>query len=62
MRKTTPGRGGKELTADEILRIDSCFTGSRHERRDRTLFFLGLGSGMRIGEMIALKVDDVAGD
>jgi len=60
MRKTTPGGSAKELTEDEILRIDRCFTGSRHERRDRTLFFLGLGSGMRIGEMIALEVSDVA--
>jgi integrase/recombinase XerD len=61
-RTPTKKRAGqaRELTKDEIRRIDRCLTGSRYERRDRTLFFLGLGSGMRIGEMIALRVLDVA--
>jgi integrase/recombinase XerD len=50
----------RELPAAEIRRVDRCLTGTRYELRDRTLFYLGLGSGMRIGEMIALRVLDVA--
>ena len=56
------GTGGKaeELTPAEIRRIDKCLTGTRHELRNRALFYLGLGSGMRIGELVALAVKDVA--
>ena len=66
MQQTKSGRptgsGGKaeELTAQEIRRIDKCLIGTRHEFRNRCLLYLGLGSGMRISEMVALKVKDVA--
>jgi len=55
------GTGGKaeELTPDQIRRIDKCLTATRHELRNRALFFLGLGSGMRISEIIGLEVGDV---
>jgi integrase/recombinase XerD len=56
------GTGGKaeELTSDEIHRIDKCLTGTRHEHRNRALFYLGLGSGMRVSELAGLRVRDVA--
>jgi integrase/recombinase XerD len=56
------GSGGKakELSAAEIKRIDKCLTGTRHEQRNRSLFYLGLGSGMRIAEMCALTIGVVA--
>ncbi len=56
------GTGGKaeELTRDEIKRIDKCLAGTRHEIRNRALFYLGLGSGMRISELVGLKIKDIA--
>ena len=56
------GSGGKaeELKVDEIRRIDKCLTDTRHEHRNRCLFYLGLGSGMRISEIIGLRFKDVA--
>ena len=56
------GTGGKaeELTKDEIKRIDKCLTDTRHEIRNRALFYLGLGSGMRISELVNLRIKDVA--
>ena len=56
------GSGGqaKELTKEEIKRINLCLTGTSHEHRNRALFFLGLGSGMRIAEMCQLRISDVS--
>jgi len=56
------GTGGKaeELARDQIRRLDRCLTGSRTELRDRALIYLGLGSGMRIGELAQLRWEDVA--
>jgi len=56
------GTGGRaeELTQDQIHRIDKCLTGTRHELRNRAIFYLGLGSGMRISEIIGLEIGDVA--
>lgn len=56
------GTGGqaRELSKDEIKRIDRCLTDTLHENRNRVLFWLGLGSGMRIAEMTALVVRDVS--
>ncbi|MCP4604410.1 MAG: site-specific integrase [Proteobacteria bacterium] len=56
------GSGGRaeELTQKEIQRIDKCLTGTRHELRNRALFYFGLGSGMRISEIVALRMRDVA--
>ena len=56
------GTGGQaeELTPIQIRRIDKCLTGTRHELRNRAMFYLGLGSGMRISEIVGLRVDDVA--
>lgn len=56
------GTGGKakELSKEEIKRIDKCLGGTLHEQRNRVLFYLGLGSGMRISELCALSIGDVA--
>jgi len=56
------GTGGRaeELTPDQIHRIDKCLAGARHELRNRAIFYMGLGSGMRISEIIGLEVGDVA--
>ena len=56
------GTGGKaeELSRDQIRRLDRCLTGSRTALRDRALIYLGLGSGMRIGELARLRWEDVA--
>lgn len=56
------GTGGKaqRLSSDEVRRIDKCLTGTRHEIRNRALLYIGLGSGMRIGELVSLRVKDVA--
>lgn len=58
------GTGGKakELSSDEIRRVDKCLVGAPNEKRNRALFFLGLGSGMRIGEMCALRIKDIVHD
>ncbi len=55
------GTGGKaqELALGEIRRIDKCLAGTRHELRNRALFYLGLGSGMRVDELVGLRVYDV---
>jgi len=56
------GSGGKaeELSKGDVKRIDKLLTGERHELRNRALLYLGLGSGMRISEMVGLKVGAVA--
>jgi integrase/recombinase XerD len=56
------GSGGKaeELTKEQIRRIDKWLTDTVHEHRNRALLYLGLGSGMRISEMVGLLVKDVA--
>jgi integrase/recombinase XerD len=55
------GSGGqaKELSREEIKRIDQCLGKTVHELRNRALFFLGLGSGMRIAEMCQLLISDI---
>ena len=56
------GSGGKAkaLTHEEIKRVDRCLTGTSTEERDRLLLYLGLGSGMRIGELTQLTIGHVA--
>ena len=56
------GTGGKakELTKEEVRRIDRCLYGTHYELRNQALFFLGLGSGMRISEICGLKLKDIA--
>ena len=56
------GSGGqaREFLKEEIKRIDRCLTETLHENRNRALLWLGLGSGMRIVEMTALLIRDVA--
>ena len=58
------GTGGKAevLKPEEIKRIDKLLDGSRNELRDRALFYLGLGTGMRISEILSLMVRDVSPD
>ena len=55
------GTGGKakELSHDEILRIDKIITGTAHELRDRAIIYWGMGSGMRISEIVGLRTTDV---
>jgi integrase/recombinase XerD len=55
------GTGGaaKELTPKEIKRIDLWMANGRHALRNRTMFFVALGTGMRIGEVVGLRVADV---
>ena len=56
------GTGGQaeELSSEAIKRIDKCLTDTRHEHRNRALLFFGLGTGMRIDEIIGLKIKDAA--
>lgn len=56
------GTGGKArpLTRDEVERIDKCLSGTPHEERNRVIFYMGLGTGMRIAELVGLRVSDVA--
>jgi site-specific recombinase XerD len=56
------GTGGlaKEFSGQEIQRIDKCLVGTLFEHRNRALFYLGLGTGMRIAEICGLCVRDVA--
>jgi len=55
------GTGGqaRELARKEIARIDKCLTGTTHEHRNRALIYLGLGSGMRISEMVGLTISSI---
>ena len=55
------GTGGaaKELTPKEIKRIDLWMANGRHALRNRAMFYLALGSGMRISEVVGLNVSDV---
>ena len=54
------GTGGKSaaLTSDDIHRVDRCLTGTTHELRNRALLYFGLGTGMRIAELVGLTVGD----
>jgi integrase/recombinase XerD len=56
------GSGGKaeELSAEQVRRIDKCITGTRHELRNRALLYFGLGTGMRIDEIVGLRFGDIA--
>ena len=55
------GTGGKakSLTRDEIARLRRSLKTTTHERRNRALIDLALGTGMRIGEIVSLVVKDV---
>lgn len=48
------------MTTAEIRRVDRCLVGSRNEARNRALLYLGLGTGMRIAELVSLTIGDVA--
>jgi integrase/recombinase XerD len=56
------GTGGKAkvLSPAEIKRIEKTQRGEKHELRNLTLMHLGLGSGMRISEMLGLRIRDVS--
>jgi integrase/recombinase XerD len=56
------GSGGRaeELSLAEIRRVNRRLAGTRHELRNRALLYLGLGCGMRIDELVGLKMSDVA--
>lgn len=54
------GQGkAKYLTITDIRKTEIALEGTRDEQRDLTLLHLGLGTGMRVGEMATLKVADV---
>ena len=65
MTKKTVGRprktGGKAkyLTPMDIMKVERTQKGKKHELRNLTLFHYGLGTGMRLGELATLLVDDV---
>jgi hypothetical protein len=50
--------GSRPLTELEIQAIITTFSGE-YERRNRTLFLLGLSTGARISELLSLNVKDV---
>lgn len=50
--------GSRPLSELEIQNILQAFT-SQYEIRNRTLFLLGLNTGARISELLALNVGDV---
>jgi integrase/recombinase XerD len=59
-RKKGSSQIAKELTQEEIQRINNFLIGTRHELRNKALFNLGLGSGMRIAEMVEIQIKDVS--
>jgi integrase len=53
-------KGCRPLTEAEVALVRQSF-GGRYARRDRALFLLGVKSGFRISELLALRVGDVGG-
>lgn len=51
-------KGTRPLTNDEIRKVADCFEGLYAER-NRGLFVLGVSTGGRISELLALKIGDV---
>ena len=51
-------KGTRPLTQPEIQAVLKSFRG-KYEARDRALFLLGLKSGLRISELLSLRVGDV---
>src|SRR5947207_2295989 len=61
-KRGRPNGGGgqaKVLSAEEIIRVDKCLTGTQTEIRDRAMLFLQYATGMRAGELSSLDVADV---
>jgi len=57
-RRSNKMKGTRPLTTDEIIAVSEQFDGM-FERRNRSLFMLGVSVGGRISELLALKVSDV---
>ena len=51
-------KGTRPLNNDEIRKVAACFDGT-YAARNRGLFVLGVSTGGRISELLALKVADV---
>ena len=51
-------KGTRPLDNTEIRLVSACFTGT-FEERNRGLFMLGVSTGGRISELLALTIDDV---
>ena len=51
-------KGTRPLDNNEITLVSACFDGT-FEARNRGLFMLGVSTGGRISELLALKIDDV---
>lgn len=49
----------KTLTNDELERVLSAMSEGRYAARDRAMVLLSFWSGMRVGEIAALKIGDV---
>ncbi len=51
-------KGARPLTDSEVHQVSNSFRG-RFAHRDRTLFVLGIKTGLRISELLSLTVGDV---
>lgn len=51
-------KGCRPLTDEEILILSKTFSGA-HELRDRALFVTGVRTGLRIAELLSIRVGDV---
>ena len=47
-------KGTRPLNNDEIRRVSAAFTGT-YERRNRSLFMIGVSTGGRISELLSLR-------
>ena len=56
------GGGGKarELTSDEVQAVTAILKAGRNGPRNVALFIVGIGSGLRVGELASLSLTDVA--
>src|SRR4051794_14420530 len=54
-------KGCRSLNHEEIEKVKKCFKG-KFQLRDRALFMLGIYTGLRISELLSIKVGDVIQD
>ena len=52
-------KGTRPLDNSEIRLVSACFDGNPFKHRNRGLFMLGVSTGGRISELLALTIDDV---
>lgn len=56
-----PGMACRALSKDEVIRVYNSITGLNF-RRNRALFFFGLYTGFRIGEILSARLGDIVDD